>query len=116
MRKILPPALLLFLLPAFARADGWSIGAGTGPFAFGYFLQRTTAIGNGAGSGVTRSRLSANTRPGGFADLERDFNDWLGLRLDAAWTRAPMRIKSLGGSGVTFDAGHANILTFALPV
>ena len=69
MRKILLPALLLAAITPPLRAKGWSIGAG---------------------SGTVRSRLSAATRPGGSADIERDVNDWLGVRVEAAWTRAPM--------------------------
>src|SRR5262249_14433962 len=61
-------------------------------------------------------RLSAATRPGGSADLENDINNWLTVRLDAAWTRAPMKVKSGSGEGVSFDAGRANITTIALPL
>jgi hypothetical protein len=116
MRKILPAALLLlpFALPAHAE-NGWSFGAGIGPFVFGYFVERTTTITTETGSGTTRSRLSAATRPGASADIERDVNGWLGIRLDAAWTRAPMKVKS-GSNGVAFEAGHADITTFAAPL
>jgi len=116
MRKILPAALLLLSLALPAHADdGWSLGAGVGTFVFGYFVQRTTTVTTETGSGTTRSRLSAATRPGGSADIERDFNDVLGVRLEAAWTRAPMKIKN-GGTGVAFEAGHANITTVSLPL
>jgi hypothetical protein len=113
---MLPFALLLAASSLPARGEGWSIGAGIGPFVFGYFAERTTHVGNDAGSGTTTSKLSAQTRPGGSADVEHDFNDWLGIRLDAAWTRAPMKVKSSGSSGVTFEAGHASITTIALPL
>jgi hypothetical protein len=115
MRKILPATLLPLLLAFPARGDGWSLGAGIGPFVFGYFVERTTKIVTESGSSTTRSRLSAATRPGGSADIENDFNDWLGVRLDASWTRAPMKIKS-GSNGVTFEAGQAYVTTFALPL
>src|SRR5881227_1243961 len=116
MRKILPLALLLLALAAASYADGWSLGVGTGPFVFGTFVERTTRVGNDAGSGTTTSKLSAATRPGGSADIEHDINDWLGIRLDAAWTRAPMKVKSSSSQGVSFDAGKAKITTFALPL
>ncbi len=116
MRKILPLTLLPLLLALPAYADGWSLGIGTGPFVFGNFVERTTRVGNDAGSATISSRLSAATRPGGSADVEHDINDRFGVRLDAAWTRAPMKVKSGGSQGVSFDAGHANITTLALPL
>lgn len=115
MRKILPSLLLLLASTPPAHAEGWSIGVGTGPFVFGTFVERTTRIITDAGSGSTTSKLSAATRPGGSADLQYDFNDRLGFRVDAAWTRAPMKVKSTGSQGVSFDAGHANITTFSAP-
>src|SRR5438132_893337 len=116
MRKVLPLALLLLATPLPSHADGWSLGVGTGPFVFGYFAERTSHVGNEATGGSTRTRLSAATRPGGSADVENDINEWLGLRLDAFWTRAPMKVKSSSSQGVTFDAGRASITTFALPL
>lgn len=60
--------------------------------------------------------FSATTRPGGSADVEHDINDRFAVRLDAAWTRAPMKVKSGSSQGLSFDAGHANITTIALPL
>lgn len=54
-----------------ALADGWSVGAGTGPFVFGYFVERSTRIVTDGGQSTSRTRLSAATRPGGAADVER---------------------------------------------
>jgi hypothetical protein len=117
MRKILLTAFLISISTIVpALADAWSIGVGTGPFVFGYFAERSTRIVTDSGSTTTRTRLSAATRPGGAADIERSFNGWLAVRLDAAWTRAPMKIKSGDGSGISFDAGHANITTVTLPL
>jgi hypothetical protein len=116
MRKTQPLALLLLLFASSSRADGWSLGIGTGPFVFGTFVERTTRVGNDAGSATITSKLSAATRPGGSVDIEHDLNDWLGIRLDAAWTRAPIKVKSSSSQGVSFDAGHANITTVALPL
>jgi hypothetical protein len=117
MRKTTLLALCVFLLAADpSKADGWSVGVGTGPFVFGDFAERRTLVTTELGGVSTSARLSAATRPGGSADLERDINGWLGVRLDAAWTRAPMRVKGSGGSGVTIDAGRASITTFALPL
>ena len=65
MRKILPLALLLLLIASSSHAEGWSLGVGTGPFVFGTFVERTTRVGNDAGSATITSKLSAATRPGG---------------------------------------------------
>jgi hypothetical protein len=116
MRKILPAATVLLLVTAPLAAESWSLGVGTGPFVFGTFAERTTKIVTESGEATTRSKLSAATRPGGTADIERSFSDRLGVRLEASWTRAPMKVKSSSGEGVAFDAGHASIATFALPL
>ena len=115
MRKILPVTAvsLVLAVPSFV---GWSVGAGAGPFVFGMFAERTTKISNEGGEVISRSRLSAATRLGGTADVEHSIGDRFAVRLEASWTRAPMRIKSSGGTGVSFDAGHASVTTVALPI
>ena len=65
-------AALLLATPA-AQAQNWSLGVGTGPFVFGTFVEKTSVVGTELGSTTTTSRLSAATRPGIEADLERDF-------------------------------------------
>src|SRR5207247_615930 len=108
---------LVFCFANAAEGQKWSISAATGPFVFGHFAERTVVIGNESGTTSTRSRLSAATRPGGAADIEREFGRWLATRLEAAWTSAPLRIKSSSGSsGVSFDAGHVNVTTLVLPL
>lgn len=116
MRKILPAAAVSLVLTTSALADGWSLGAGIGPFVFGNFAERTATIVTEDGQLTSTSRLSAATRPGATADLERSFSERVAMRLEASWTRAPLKIKSRGGSGVAFDAGHAGIITVALPL
>lgn len=101
-------------LPSAAQA-GWTLGAASGPFVFGTFAERTSRVSNGSQGGSTTSRLSASTRAGGSIDLESEIKDWLGLKLEGAWTRAPLRIKSASGSGVSFDAGEMSVTSFALP-
>jgi len=117
MRKILPAAAVCLAIALPTLADDWSIGVGTGPFVFGTFAERTTRLVTESGEATSRSKLSAATRPGGTADIERGFSDRFAVRLEASWTRAPMKVKggSGSGSGVSFDAGHASITTFALP-
>jgi len=100
-----------------AHGEGWSIGAGTGPFIFGGFAERSITIMNEGGTGTTRSRLSAATRPGAVVDLERDLGDRFAFGIQGTWTEAPLRIKSAtGNQGVTLDAGHVRVTTFVAPV
>jgi len=107
--------LCLAALPSFA--ENWSIGGAIGPFVFGRFAERTVVINTETGTGKTTSRLSAATRPGAAADIERDFNHWLALRLEAAWTHSKLRLKSSGGgTGVTIDSGRVNVTTLVVPV
>jgi hypothetical protein len=102
---------------ASARSESWSIGGGLGPFIFGHFVERTVSIRNETGTATTTSRLSAETRPGIVADIERDLNSRLALRLEATWIRSPLRIKSrTGDQGASIDAGHINHATLIVPV
>jgi hypothetical protein len=115
------PVLVCFLTSAAiassSHAQDWSVAASTGPFIFGSFAERTSTIGNGTGTSTTRSQLSASTRAGGAADVEKSCGRWVSVRFEAAWTRAPLSIKSQSGSeGITIDAGNMNVTTVSLPV
>jgi len=100
-----------------ARGEAWSLGVATGPFIFGHFVERAVTINNETGSATTKSRLSAATRAGAAVDIERNLNDWLAVRLEGTWTRAPLRIKSKSGDqGVTIDAGNVSVTTFVVPL
>jgi len=116
MRKslLLLPLLLAVAMPA--AAQRWSVGIGAGPFVFGKFATRTSAIGAEQGGSTTTSRLSAATRPGVAADIGRDFGRWLGIQFGASWTYAPLQLKGSGTNGVTFDAGHIGVTTFSAPL
>lgn len=111
MRRVMQLFALSLLTATVATAQNWSVGGGTGAFVFGDFVKRTDTLGNETGSAKTTTTLSAATRPGVAADIERDFGRWLGIRLGAAWTYAPLR-----ASGVNIDAGHIGVTTFVLPV
>lgn len=108
-------AALLFLTTT-AQAQNWSVGVGTGPFVFGRFVEKTSVIGTELGTTTTTSRLSAATRPGIDANIERDFGRWLGIRLGASWTYAPLRVKGSGGEGIDIGAGHIGVTTLVLPL
>jgi hypothetical protein len=108
---------LLVLLAVPIQAQKWSASIGSGPFVFGHFAERTVSSGNESERVTTRSRLSAATRAGAAADIERDFGRWLAVRLEAATTRSPLSVKSTtGSSNVSFDAGQVNVTTFVLPL
>jgi hypothetical protein len=117
MIKVAPLVLILnaMALPAFGQ--NWSVGGGFGPFVFGRFAERTVVINNETSSAKTTSRLSAATRAGLSADMERNLNDRFAIRLDASWVQAPLRLKSSsGGTGVTLDSGQMNLTTFSAPL
>ncbi|HUJ13456.1 MAG TPA: hypothetical protein VL284_06650 [Thermoanaerobaculia bacterium] len=114
MRKAL---LLLAFLAAPACAQEWAVGGGAGPFIFGHFVDRTFAIGNESGLATTRTVLSAETRAGAAADIERELNDRFAVRLEATWVESPLRVKSAtGDQGTTIDSGRMNLTTFVLPL
>lgn len=99
------------------HAQQWSFGAGIGPFVFGKFLTRSVTLTNGETTSKVRTTLSASTRAGAAVDIGRDLNSWLGVRAEATWTRAPLRLKSVSGdSGFTVNAGKLNITTIVLPL
>lgn len=114
-------SLLVFAACAFVvaplRAQNWSFGAGTGPFVFGDFVRRTLQTGNEGAGGQQTTRLSAKTRPGFVADLERNLGgDRFAIRLEATFTHAPLAVKGSSSGGVALDAGKINVGTFTTPL
>lgn len=100
-------------------AQNWSIGAGTGPFVFGDFVERRVRIGTPEGpSSIVTLVLSAGTRAGGSVDLERRLTDRWAVRLEGTFTNAPLRLQQAGssGDGTELDAGDLDVTTFMLPV
>jgi hypothetical protein len=117
MRKTLLSLPLVLAVAMPAAAQQWSVGGGVGPFVFGKFATRTSALGTEQGTGTsTTSRLSAATRPGVAADVGRDFGRWLGVQFGASWTYAPLQLKASGSNAVTFEAGHIGVTTFSAPL
>src|ERR1051326_913237 len=115
MAKSFLPLLLILALPALA--DDWSLGVGTGPFVFGKFAERTLRANDGMGNvTVTKTKLSASTRPGLVVDFEREFNNHFALRLQGTFTAAPLAVKPSSGTGVALDAGHIDVTTLTLPL
>lgn len=109
-------ALLAFTLPL--AAQNWSVGVHSGPFVFGDFVERKVRIISG---GVLPSEpitmtLSAETSPGLAIDIQRDFSERWGVRLEGAATRAHVQLKEEGEEAITFDAGELEVLTLMLPI
>lgn len=115
MRKSLLVIAVLLAAAVPLCAEDWSLGVATGPFVFGKFATRTSAIGTEQGVSTTTSRLSAATRPGIAVDVEKDFNKWFAMRLGGTWTYAPLALKGSDGS-VIFDAGHIGVTTLSMPL
>lgn len=99
-----------------AAAQSWSAGLGTGPFVFGDFVRRTLLTGNEGGSGEQTTRLSASTRAGLTADIERNLGDRFAIRLEGTFTRAPLAVKGSTSDGVSLDAGKITVGTFVIPL
>lgn len=117
MRKTFLAIAVLLAASFNLSAETWSLGVATGPFVFGRFAERTITISTGSETGTVKSRLSAATRAGAVADIERSLGDRFALRLEGTWTSAPLRIKAAGGSqGVNIDAGRINVTAFATPL
>jgi hypothetical protein len=115
MRKTL--LLFLSLAATGAHAESWSIGGGAGPFIFGRFVERSITLNNGTGSATTQTQLSAETRAGIEADIERDLGRRFAIRVEGTWVRSPLRIKSKSGDqGTSFDAGNLNLTTLVVPI
>lgn len=117
MKKSLLVLAVCALAIAPLQAQNWSLGAGTGPFVFGDFVRRTLQTGNEGASGQQTTRLSASTRAGLSADIERNFGgDRFAIRLEGTFTRAPLAIKGSSSGGVALDAGRINVGTLTTPL
>lgn len=117
MRKSLLVLAMLVAAPAPLFAQPWSLGVGAGPFIFGRFAERSAAIGTETGHSVIKTTLSATSRVGAEADVQRDLNEHFSVRLEGSWTQSPLRIKSPSGSGgVPLDAGRVNLTTLVAPL
>ncbi|HXG58051.1 MAG TPA: hypothetical protein VNL91_03435 [Thermoanaerobaculia bacterium] len=114
MLQRLLAALLLTALPA--TADDWSLGLAGGPFGFGRFAERTMIAETEAGTKRSEIHLSAATRPGLSADLQKRIGGRISARLEGTFTRSPVAVRGATGSGVALDAGRIAVTTFALPL
>lgn len=113
-KKLLPLLLLLTSLPA--AAQNWSFGAGTGPFLFGDFVERTLRVGTEE-TELQTSVLSAATRAGLSVDLERRLTDRFAIRVEGAFSRAPIGIKRKDvDDTLAVEAGDIDVTTITLPL
>ncbi|HEX8171880.1 MAG TPA: outer membrane beta-barrel protein [Thermoanaerobaculia bacterium] len=119
MKKAFVAAALLTALALPAAAQNWSLGARTGAFVFGDFIERKLRQPGvpPSGGAVTTSTLSAKTRPGLSVDLERVLGSRWAFRAEGTFTHAPLAIKSEGSSsGTELEAGDLDVTTLAVPI
>jgi opacity protein-like surface antigen len=116
MKKKFLPLFVCAIVASPAIAQNWSIGAGAGPFIFGDFVRRTLMTGNEGGSGEQTTTLSAKTKIGFAADLERNLGDRFAIRVEGTFAHAPLAVKGTRGSGVALSSGTLNETTFTLPL
>jgi opacity protein-like surface antigen len=119
MKKNLSLLALALAITLPLAAQNWSVGAATGPFVFGDFVERRVRIGTGEGpGGVQTLVLSAGTRAGAALDLERRINDRWAVRLEGTFTNAPLRLEQAdaSGDGAELDAGDLDVSTFMVPL
>lgn len=117
MKKIMTIGVFL-LAAAPLSAQNWSIGVGTGAFVFGDFVERRQ---RGPGSPdqpsvVTTLTLSAETRAGLSVDLERSLSERWAVRVEGAFTRAPLSVKVEDDDDFSLDAGELDVTTLMVPV
>jgi hypothetical protein len=115
-KKLTMAALLLSATPLFAQ--NWSIGVGSGAFVFGDFVERKM---RGPGSPdqpsqITTLTLTAASRAGFAVDIQRSFSERWAVRLEGAFTRAPLSIEDSNGDAFTVRAGDLDVATFMLPI
>jgi opacity protein-like surface antigen len=113
-------ALLFLLLASPALAGDWNLAVGTGPFVFGNFAEKKSTLSNGEQTITVHSSISAATRAGVSAEVERAYNQRFSTRLGATFTRSPISVKSKSSSddpsseGVNLDVGDLNVATIAV--
>lgn len=117
MKKILTTAALLAIALPLA-ADNWSLGVHSGPFLFGDFVERKVrpSVGGQPGGSTVSMTLSADTRAGFAVDLQRDFSERWGVRVEGTFTHGPLSIKEEGDDAVSLDAGELDVTTITLPI
>lgn len=117
MKKKLTTAAALLALALPLAADDWSVGVHSGPFVFGDFVERRVrpSVGGPIADPIVMT-LSAATRPGLAVDVQRDFSDRWGIRLEGTFTRAPLSVKEDGHEAISLDAGQVDVATFTLPI
>jgi len=117
MMKKLTITLLLCAAALPATAQNWSLGARTGAFVFGDFVERRVQpIAGDPGGEATRLTLSAETRPGVAFNLERRLGDRWGIRVEGTFARAPLTVRDESDEEADIRSGDLDVTTFAVPI
>jgi opacity protein-like surface antigen len=116
MKKNLTTAAALLAITVPLTAQNWSVGIHSGPFVFGDFVERKVRLITALPTEPVTMTLSAETSPGFAVDIQRDFSERWGVRLEGTFTKAHVQLKEEGDESFTFDAGELEVATFTLPI
>lgn len=119
MKKTWTLAVALFAATLPLAAQNWSVGAGSGAFIFGDFVERRLrpTTGETPAGGAMTLTLSAATRAGLAVDVQHDFAPRWGVRLEGTFANAPLAVKEKGTDDETpTKAGEMDVTTVMLPL
>ncbi|MEO8382851.1 MAG: outer membrane beta-barrel protein [Acidobacteriota bacterium] len=118
MMKTWTLAAALFAIALPLSAQNWSIGVGSGAFIFDDFVERRMrAAAGGEPSDSTTLVLTAKTRAGFSADLQRELSPRWAFRLEGTFTSAPLAVGEQGSDdSVAIQAGDMDVTTFTVPL
>lgn len=116
MKKNLTIAVALLAITLPLSAQKWSVGVHSGAFVFGDFVERKLIIITVLPAEPTTLTLSAETSAGLAVDIQRDFSERWGVRLEGTFTDAHLQLKEEGDEAFTFDAGKLDVVTLMLPL
>ena len=117
MRFALLLLAALCAAPTAARAQGsWTIGAGSGAFVFGDFVEIHTTVSNELDRLEIEETLSAATRAGLHVQIGRWIDERWSIRADGTFVRAPFTVETASNddSGVSLEVGEIDVVTVAL--
>jgi outer membrane protein W len=117
MKKKLTILLLALASAVPATAQNWSVGARSGAFAFGDFVERRLRpVTSESPAEPATYTLSAATRPGVAIDLERQLGERWAVRLEGTFAKSPLTVEDSTDEGADIRSGDVDITTFTVPL